>query len=344
MRCVYQRHRHFPSAPLLRFMKSIFVFFLPLLASIAPAQIPIVPALTVEQTRVPVFTDFKAAAPEQTLEHAEALANFRLHLEYQVPAGGGLSLRLNPQRTLELKPGAAAKWQTLDLQYEQLRGKPASFSATVNGKALAEGELIPGTAAAVVDQDRLHLGGDFTAMVRFTAKGDGALFARCRTEKWEPDAKMLGLRGGRLFYDIGWLGVVSGMAKNLTDGQPHTAVVRSHNGRVTLFVDGKADGARDKHSRPDAKGHAFHIGQGAKGFVGDLQDGEVENLRYWERALSDAEAQRRRSSATQRWQGGCGEHTHRQLDAARRARDLCERHPRRADEDRAHGARWCPDS
>ena len=272
-------------------MKSIFVFFLPLLASIASAQIPIVPALTVEQTRVPVFTDFKAAAPEQTLEHAEALANFRLHLEYQMPAGGGLSLRLNPQRTLELKSGSAAKWQTLDLQYEQLRGKPASFSATVNGKALAEGEVIPGTAAAVVDQERLHLGGDFTAMVRFMAKGDGALFARCRTEKWEPDAKMLGLRGGRLFYDIGWLGVVSGKAKNLTDGQPHTAVVRSQNGRVTLFVDGKADGARDKHSRPDAKGHAFHIGQGAKGFVGDLQDGEVENLRYWERALSDAEAQ-----------------------------------------------------
>ena len=43
-----------------------------------------------------------------------------------------------------------------------------------------------------------HVGpiGDFTAMVKFTTKGDGSLFAKCSTEKWEPDAKMLGVRGG----------------------------------------------------------------------------------------------------------------------------------------------------
>ena len=33
--------------------------------------------------------------------------------------------------------------------------------------------------------------------------------------------RLCGLRGGRLFYDIGWLGVVTGKRKNLADGQAH---------------------------------------------------------------------------------------------------------------------------
>ena len=271
-------------------MKPILLTLLSLLGTIASAQIPIVPATTVEETRLPIFSDFKTGAPSQTVEHGEALANFRLRFEYQLPAGSSLSLRLNAQRALELKADDASKWQTLDLQYEQLRGKPASFSATVNGKSIADGEVIAGTTATVLDQDKLRLDQDFTAMVRFTAKGDGALFARCRTEKWEPNAKMLGLRGGKLFYDIGWLGVVTGKTKDLADGKPHTAVVRSQGGRVMLFIDGKIDGSRDNHTKPDMAEHTFHIAQGAQGFVGDLKDGEVENLRYWERALSDDEA------------------------------------------------------
>ena len=271
-------------------MKSILVLLLSLFGTFASAQIPIIPATPVEQTHLPVFADFKASPAAQTIEHPEALTNFRLRLEYQLPGGSALSLRLHPRRTLELKSDDRSKWQTLDLQYEQLRGKPASFSATVNGKAIAEGEVIAGTTAAVPDEEKLRLDRDFTAMVRFTTKGEGALFARCRTTQWEPDAKMLGVRGGKLFYDIGWLGVVTGKTKNLTDGQPHTAVVRAENGRVTLYLDGKLDASLDHHSRPDVKEHGFHIGLGAKGFVGDLKDGEVENLRYWERALSAVEA------------------------------------------------------
>lgn len=259
------------------------------LATWAGAQIPIIPATPVEQTRTPVFAGFKPAPKEQTLEHAEPLANFRLHLDYRIPdTKGRLAVRLSPQRTLDLKGSDASQWQTLDLQYEQLRGKPASFSATVNGKLIADGDIID--SAEIADQERLKLDRDFTVMVSFATRGDGALFSKCRTLKWQPDAKMLGVRGGKLFYDIGWLGVITGKKKELTDGAPHIAVVRCEKGRVTLFIDGKTDGAKDKHTRPDPKEHTFHVALGSKGFVGDLKDGSVDNLRYWERALSDEEA------------------------------------------------------
>lgn len=256
---------------------------LSLLCTVASAQIPIIPSTPIEQTQLPVFTAFKPSTASQIIEHGEPLANFRLRCEFK----GELAVRLHEKRTLELK---GADWQTLDLQYEQLHGKPASFSATVNGKSIADGEIIPGSAGEVAEQGKVKLDGDFTAMVKFTTKGDGSLFAKCRTEKWEPDAKMLGVRGGKLFYDIGWLGVVTGKTKDLADGKAHTAVVRSEKGRMTLFIDGKADGTKDNHTKPDHAEHTLHIAQGAKGFVGDLKDGEVENLRFWERALSDKEA------------------------------------------------------
>jgi hypothetical protein len=262
-----------------------------LFAPVLSAQIPLIPATPVEQTQIPVFSGFKPSREGQTLEHDTPLANFRLHLDYRIPDGmSALSLRLNAARTLELNAGDRSRWQTLDLQYEQLRGKPASFSATVNGRSIAEGEVTGAPALGSMDSGTLRLDRDFTAMVRFTTRGDGALFSRCRTEKWEPDAKMLGVRGGKLFYDIGWLGVVAGRTKGLADGKPHLAVVRSEAGRVTLFVDGRIDGAKERHTRPDGKGHAFHVATGSKGFVGDLKDGEVENLRFWERALGDYEA------------------------------------------------------
>ena len=260
-------------------------------APLLRAQIPMIPATPVEETLVPVFADFKAPQNARTVEHQEPLANFRLHLDFKLPDDRStLALRLHHNRTLELKAGKVGAWQTLDLQYEQLAGKQASFSATVNGRSVADAETIHDASASAGDLDKIRLDGDFTAMALFTTKGDGALFSKCKTEKWEPDAKMLGVRGGRLFYDIGWLGVVVGKKGNLTDGKPHSAVARCEKGRVTLFVDGKDDGARDRHTKPDHAEHTFHVALGSKGFTGDLQDGAVENLRYWDRALSDDEA------------------------------------------------------
>ena len=255
------------------------------------AQIPLVPAIPVQETQIPVFTGFKPAEAVQNMEHAKALANFRLHLEYRLPKEASkLAVRLHAGHIVSLPAKPSTEWQKLDLQYEHLPGKAASWSARVNGSPAAEGEIHPELAGAGSDLNRILLGSDFTAMVRFTSTGDGSLFSKCRTEKWEPDAKMLGLRGGRLFYDIGWLGVVTGKTSGLNDGRPHTAVLRVENARATLFIDGAKDTFREKLTRPDRDKHEFHVGLGSKGFDGDLKDGSVQQVCWWGRALSDEEA------------------------------------------------------
>jgi mono/diheme cytochrome c family protein len=258
---------------------------------LALGQIPIIPSVPAEQTQLPIFGGTTASAKSTALEHPTPLANFRLHLDYRLPtAASKAELRLHPQRTLKLTATEPTQWQTLDLQYEHLAGQLPFVSATVNGNAVIKEERLRDVQTTLPSQEKLKFGQDFTAMVRFTTKGDGALFARCRPEKWEPDAKMFGLRDGHLFYDIGWLGVVNGKNSNLQDGKSHVAVVRSESGKLTLWVDGKMDGSKANHIRPDAAGHSFQLARGAEGFDGDLKDGVVENFRYWERALGVEEA------------------------------------------------------
>ncbi len=272
-------------------MRYTLISFIFVIANFATAQMPVIPSTPVEQTKVPVFIGFKPSDAAQVIEHKEPLANFRLHLDYKLPnATSKTSVRLHENRTIDLASKDAAAWQTLDLQYEQLRGKPASFSATVNGKSIAENEVISSTGSSIADQSKLLLDHEFTVMVRFTSKGDGALFSKCNPSRWGADAKMLGLRDGKVFYEIGKGGILTGKTNGLNDGKSHVAVLRSGNDRVALFIDGKEDGTNDKLTRPDAKGAAFRIALGAIGNVGDLKEGDVENLRFWERALSDDEA------------------------------------------------------
>jgi mono/diheme cytochrome c family protein len=259
----------------------------------AGAQVPLIPSLTPEQTKVALFSDYREGAGGQRLTHPQRLANFRVHLEFRLPGEAArASLRLGEATELPLVAPADGVWRTLELRAEQAEGNPGIYSAEIDGKPVAEDAAIGATVeegkegpAAQVRFDR-----DFTVMVSFRTAGKGALFSFCRREKWEPDAKMLGLRDGRLFFDVGWLGAVTGRSRNLEDGKPHTAVLRMNDGRVQLFVDGRPDAAGDRFRRPDAEGHRLHVGQGSAGFEGDLEKGGVSLLRYWERSLSDDEA------------------------------------------------------
>lgn len=110
-----------------------------LLAVVADAQLPIVPARTVEETRVPVFAAFQPRAEEQTVEHPVVLANFRLRVEYRLPtADARLAVRVHPSATVALPVGKAGAWRVLDLQYEQVVGKASALVAEVDRKVVAD--------------------------------------------------------------------------------------------------------------------------------------------------------------------------------------------------------------
>ena len=125
-----------------------------LFSSIARAQLPIIPARTVEETRVPVFATFQPRTEEQTVEHPVVLANFRLHLEYRLPtAEARLAVRAHPSALVALPVGKAGGWRVLDLRYEQVVKKAASLVAEVDGKVVTDlPEIAKSKSAQLTEQ------------------------------------------------------------------------------------------------------------------------------------------------------------------------------------------------
>ena len=130
------------------------IFAALLSSSIARAQLPIIPARTVEETRVPVFAAIQPRAEEQTVEHPVVLANFRLHLEYRLPTvEARLAVRAHPSATVALPIGTAGAWRVLDLQYEQVVKKAASLVAKVDGKVVTDlPEIAKSKSAQLTEQ------------------------------------------------------------------------------------------------------------------------------------------------------------------------------------------------
>ena len=63
------------------------------------------------------------------------------------------------------------------------------------------------------------------------------------TDRWVPDGKSLFVRGGRLVFDLGWVGAVTSR-RAVDDGAWHDVAMtwEQETGRVRLYVDGRLDG------------------------------------------------------------------------------------------------------
>jgi mono/diheme cytochrome c family protein len=224
-----------------------------------------------------------AAPPREALplDAAEWPANFRLHLD----AGG--KVRLADGLTLTLDANGSH-----DIAVEH-PAKGAPLLRVWSGEKLVRGpEEMPALATTGTKDfadAKLDLGAEFTAMALFEASGDGTLFSKCApTGKWSPDAKALFIRGGRLVYDIGWLGAMTGGSK-VDDGKRHRAVLSVSAGTARLWLDGKMVVEKAGHTRPDATGHVFKVGRAATDFAGDFTKGKINAVHAWQRALPDNE-------------------------------------------------------
>jgi glucose/arabinose dehydrogenase len=135
----------------------------------------------------------------------------------------------------------------------------------------------------------LDFGKDFTAMVSFETPGGGTLISMSPAEgKWVSDAKALYLRDGRLVYDIGWLGELAG-GQRLNNGKPQTVVLATRGGVAALWINGRKVAEKSGFTKPDVRGHRFHVGRATKDFGGEFKDGSIRGVRAWSRALADAE-------------------------------------------------------
>ncbi|MCA1964587.1 MAG: c-type cytochrome, partial [Prosthecobacter sp.] len=230
-----------------------------------------------------LLASLSTAIPREALplDAAEWPLNYRLHLD------GAAKVRLAEDLTITLDAKGPH-----DLAVEHpAQGAPVLrlWSAGQLVRGPEEVPALARTGAQDFPDAALDLGTDFTAMAQFEAKGQGTLFSLCAPEgKWSPDAKALFIRGGRLVYDIGWLGALTAGPK-VNDGKPHTVVLRVSSGTARLWLDGKGIGEKANFTRPDQKGHVFKVGRAAPNFAGDFTDGKIAAVKVWKRALPEGE-------------------------------------------------------
>jgi mono/diheme cytochrome c family protein len=218
------------------------------------------------------------------LDAPEMPGSFRVHVEFSGEVGGGI--RLGKDVLIPLR-GAEH-----DVALERPAQGVPLLRVWTAGRLVRGPEELPALAkggAQVFPEAKVDLGGDFTASARFATKGGGTLFAKCAEEgAWSPNSKALFVRDGRLVYDIGWVGALSGTGK-VADGQPHTAVVQVRGGLARLWLDGKVVGEKQKFTSADVAAHVYKVGRGATDFTVPFAGGTIDGVRFWQRALADAE-------------------------------------------------------
>ncbi len=206
----------------------------------------------------------------------------------------------------------AGVWQSLDVTYEHAAGGPAHASVWLNGVLVQDdvvlnertpygfidpmpGMTVQGGDARFASQPgaashELDWAADsFAVSARFRSRGKGTLVSKCPPSgEWVPKAKALFLRGGKLVYDIGWVGNIT-TSRRFDDGKWHHVVLTSDGGHARIYVDGELDAERREFAAEDQRDFVFKVGAANSNF-GGAYEGDVGDVRFFARGLTGAEA------------------------------------------------------
>lgn len=263
-------------------------------------------------------TDGVIADGKSDLITRHQFSNYQLHLEFQSAApddgiylGGRYFAAFNLQDS---------KWHSLDMSFTQTEGanpklftwldgvprdkekvfkkpSPGGYSNTVRinpdsdrqSNKTGRGIFESAEATDEFDWNADH----FMIFARFRSSESqgGTIVSKSPAEgKWAPKAKALFIRGGRLVYDIGWVGAIVGRTP-VNDGQWHNVVLCRRKRNVELYVDGLLQQKRRDFQAPDIDKHVIKIGAASPNFGLDFR-GLIAEVRYYNRSVkpSDAEA------------------------------------------------------
>lgn len=229
-----------------------------------------------------------------------AYADYHLHADVQVVrASDAARVQLAPGVSIAVGDDAVGR-HALDVYYEHRRDRAPRLRAWWDGVLLRD-EIVPLSAgnptAALPGLRHSRDAGEsfdwgkasFAVAARFRGRDGGTLAAKAPPSgDWQPNAKALFLRGGRLVYDIGWVGALQSR-RTWNDGEWHRVVLTHDDGAALLFVDGELDGERAAFTAPDAAGHVFKIGAASPNFGGAWR-GELAEVDVFDRQLDPAQA------------------------------------------------------
>ena len=152
--------------------------------------------------------------------------------------------------------------------------------------AFAEAMKQPGAKKSLPDFGRDDV--TVTAWVR-TEKGGTVLAKAPADGKWAPQGKALFVRGGRLAYDVGWVGTLAGKT-NVADGAWHHVALVKKGKTLRLLVDGKVDKEGSLGAGPDVPEHVLKIGYTSENYPRPSGlAGSLDHVCLFGRALSPEE-------------------------------------------------------
>lgn len=134
---------------------------------------------------------------------------------------------------------------------------------------------------------------DFTIAATIATNVDGAIFTKTHSKgPWVDGGKSLFVRGGKMAYDIGWVGVVNGNAR-VADGKPHDVALtfEAETGKLTLYVDGKVDAEKVMRAKRLENAHVLKIGFCSDNFPNDKTHfkGSLSRVQAFQRLVSPAD-------------------------------------------------------
>lgn len=130
---------------------------------------------------------------------------------------------------------------------------------------------------------------DFSVTARIRTTEDGTIFSQTNTDgPWVPNGKAFFIRGGRLTYDIGWVGAVRSKQK-VNDGKWHdVALTWNHStGKATFYIDDRKNVTSPLRPKAIVKSQIAKIGFAAGNFPAtSFFTGDIESVGFWQKELS----------------------------------------------------------
>ena len=128
--------------------------------------------------------------------------------------------------------------------------------------------------------------GSFTVTAWIRTQQDGSIVAKTRSKgDWASGGKSLFIRGGRVTYDIGWVGALRAKS-SVTDGKWHHVALTGGKTQK-IYVDGRLEGTATMEQKRDPRGSALMIGYTSRNFPedGTTFQGDIDELCVYGRVL-----------------------------------------------------------
>lgn len=139
-------------------------------------------------------------------------------------------------------------------------------------------------------------GGDYSITARVKTEDGGTIIAKApQTGDWMPNGKSLFIRGGRLVFDIGWVGAVTSQ-RRVDDGRWHDVAMTwdRESARVRLYIDGRLDAEGTLRPKDATENHVVRLGYTSPDFPEQQSSfrGRMHAVRFYSRRLDSGEVTR----------------------------------------------------